>query len=182
MSLGLCGLGKRIGRGDEGLQLVEMGCWTVKLSLRATLGALLDEDVKNDWNVSIIFGTMCTNSHTLIRVSLTNIRPVIYHVKSHCCWSVLDQHLQNWKQQSRNRHPCERAKWNKEYHRFTIYLLNIVIVNKVLFAPFFSFTCIVLHDVFHDLAQLSWLKSRKRYMIDCSLYVYFFCFFFLVVL
>lgn len=48
MGLAVCGLGKRIGRGEERLWLREMSCSIVKLSLPAAFDSLLGEDVNND--------------------------------------------------------------------------------------------------------------------------------------
>lgn len=50
ISLTLCGLGKKIGRGkgEEGLWLVEMSYSAVNFSLPVALGVFLGQDVDND--------------------------------------------------------------------------------------------------------------------------------------
>ncbi len=63
MNLDLCGLEKRIERGEKGPWWLEMSCLTVKLSLPAALFALLGEDVCSDLNVTT---TVCAQIFTYV--------------------------------------------------------------------------------------------------------------------
>lgn len=104
--------GEELEEGDEQLRRVEMSCWTVKLSLPA----LLEEDVNNDWNKSIILHTVykLASPHTWKShkcSTLTTPREITLLLE--CNRSALP------KTGGSSVHPCQRSKMKSEIERIS---------------------------------------------------------------